>query len=362
MSINWFQLDTNLPTKPEVRRLVRLTGLPVDTIIGRLVMWWAQVDQHAGPVAEADRPAGRPDLDGSVPDYEITDCVAVCGGDAEFWAAVAETGWIHFEDGQTYLPGFDDRFSLSAKQRHNAARRQQRKRAREDGTIATSAKKPKKTARAEQKKPSAPSDAVKPQCQPAHAVATSVTESDCVTNVTAGVTSVTPQRDQRRGEERTPQERRRQEKTPPPPGDAVAVADDAVQWVTAAAAIRQCGVNLASDTMKKARHNGLTPVQVTQIVDYYRNAPAGRFAGPGALRNRLITADVAGLPVDQGWPGSTATPDAGTVRYGEVARVVEVHCSECNTVACLTPGRPVVCCNVCGNTVREEHEAETLTA
>ena len=136
----WLPIDSNLPTKPEVRRICRKTGEDTATVIGRLVMFWGQVDQHGDLLDEAERPTDRPDLDGIVPDYELDDLLDICGGDEDFWNVVCETGWLAIDERGLLITGFEKRFGTSAKQRAEAARRQQRKRMRDNGVIGTTPK------------------------------------------------------------------------------------------------------------------------------------------------------------------------------------------------------------------------------
>lgn len=137
---DWFELDSNLPSKPEVIAIRRTTRAEIPTIIGRLVMFWSLVDQHGDLLDESERPDDRPDLDGIVPGYHLVDLEDSIGGDAAFWAAVAETGWIAESSHGLLIPGFERRFSLNSKRRTDAAKRKQRERLREAGVIGTSPK------------------------------------------------------------------------------------------------------------------------------------------------------------------------------------------------------------------------------
>ncbi len=153
----WIQIDSNLPTKPEVRRIVRKTNEDTATVIGRLLIFWSQIDQHGDLLDEAERPDGRPDLDGIIPDYELDDLLDICGGDEAFWNVVAETGWLAFDNRGLLFPGFDKRFSVSSKRRMEAARRKQRQRARDTGVIGTTPRSPEpKTEKARPKKSKTP--------------------------------------------------------------------------------------------------------------------------------------------------------------------------------------------------------------
>lgn len=144
MPSEWLKIDSNLPTKPEVRRIVRKTGEEVATVCGRLLMLWSLVDQHGDFLDPDERPTGRDDLDGLIPGYEIDDVIDLAGGDADFWQIVCETGWLVVEPRGLLIPGFERVFSIQATKRAAAARRKSIQRARDAGVIGTDPK-PKKT-------------------------------------------------------------------------------------------------------------------------------------------------------------------------------------------------------------------------
>lgn len=131
--MNWFQIDNDIASKPEVRRIVRTSREEVATVVGRLALFWCLVDRYGDLVQEDERP--REDLDGLLPDYTVADLEEMCGGKRQFWELVIETGWL-FEDGKgLWITGFHLRFSENAKRRLAANKRKIRQRLREDGTI-----------------------------------------------------------------------------------------------------------------------------------------------------------------------------------------------------------------------------------
>lgn len=104
MAGEWIPYDVCLPQKPEVLELVDATGLPVDQVVGRLLMlWgWASLNSSDGTARMSIRLLGR-----------------ICGGDEDFWRQVEAVGWlvIDAENGTVAIPGWERRFSKSAKNR-----------------------------------------------------------------------------------------------------------------------------------------------------------------------------------------------------------------------------------------------------
>jgi hypothetical protein len=104
MAGEWIPYDVCLPQKPEVLELVDTTGLPVDQVVGRLLMlWgWASLNSSDGTARMSIRLLGR-----------------ICGGDESFWQEVEKVGWlvIDAENGTVAIPGWERRFSKSAKSR-----------------------------------------------------------------------------------------------------------------------------------------------------------------------------------------------------------------------------------------------------
>lgn len=112
MAGEWIPYDVCLPQKPEVLELVDATGLPVDQVVGRLLMlWgWAALNSSDGSARMSIRLLSK-----------------VCGGDEAFWLAVQDVGWlvIDAENGTVGIPGWDARFSKAAKSRALATVRHQ---------------------------------------------------------------------------------------------------------------------------------------------------------------------------------------------------------------------------------------------
>jgi hypothetical protein len=104
MAGEWVPYDVCLPQKPEVLELVDRTGLEPDQVVGRLVMlWgWAALNCSDGTARMSVRLLGR-----------------LCGGDEGFWREVEAVGWlaIDAENGTVAIPGWERRFSKSAKSR-----------------------------------------------------------------------------------------------------------------------------------------------------------------------------------------------------------------------------------------------------
>ncbi len=104
MAGEWIPYDVCLPQKPEVLELVDRTGLAPDQVVGRLLMlWgWAALNSSDGTARMSVRLLGR-----------------LCGGDEEFWREVEAVGWlvIDADNGTVAIPGWDRRFSKSAKTR-----------------------------------------------------------------------------------------------------------------------------------------------------------------------------------------------------------------------------------------------------
>jgi hypothetical protein len=108
MAGEWIPYDVCLPQKPEVVQLVDATGLEVATVCGRLQMFWgwASLNSSDGTARISVRLLAR-----------------ICGGDEAFWLEVAKVGWLEIdaEGGTVAIPGWERRFSKSAKSRALAA-------------------------------------------------------------------------------------------------------------------------------------------------------------------------------------------------------------------------------------------------
>jgi hypothetical protein len=110
MAGEWIQIDCNLASKPEVEELIDVTGEDRHLIVGRLVGFWAWAGLNA---------------DGGTARMTMPRLCRMFGGTPEFWKAVEAVGWLGFcEDGQSVeVPGWERRFSKSAKTRANNADR-----------------------------------------------------------------------------------------------------------------------------------------------------------------------------------------------------------------------------------------------
>lgn len=116
MAGEWIAYDLALPGKPEVQELIDETGEPVETVVFRLLqLWgWAAINCETGTARMTLPRLSR-----------------VCGGNVDFWRAVASVGWLDIDDaaGTVAIPDWDRRFSKAAKARIQEA---DRKKAYED--------------------------------------------------------------------------------------------------------------------------------------------------------------------------------------------------------------------------------------
>ncbi len=110
MAGEWIPYDVCLPMKPEVLEIQDATGAGTDAIVGRLVQFWGWAALNAEDGVCRMTP-GR--------------LVRMFGGDAGFWAAVQDVGWLEIdgEAGTVAIPGWERRFSQAAKTRALHARR-----------------------------------------------------------------------------------------------------------------------------------------------------------------------------------------------------------------------------------------------
>jgi hypothetical protein len=116
MAGDYLQIDCDLPEKPEVQAICDLTGEPLDLVVGRLVMFWRWVDRHA---------SSR-----TVTGSSAKTLARMAGGDEKFWEDVASLkSWLIIQPDGITIPGWNKRFSNSAKSRIKTAERQRRHRA-----------------------------------------------------------------------------------------------------------------------------------------------------------------------------------------------------------------------------------------
>ena len=104
MAGEWIPYDVCLATKPEVIELLEETGAPADAIIGRLLQFWGWAALHA---------------EGGTARMTLDRLGRMFGGDADFWLAVENVGWLAVDSagGTVSIPGWEDRFSKTAKAR-----------------------------------------------------------------------------------------------------------------------------------------------------------------------------------------------------------------------------------------------------
>lgn len=116
MAGEWIAYDITLPEKPEVQELLDTTGEPVEVVVFRLLRLWGWASMHC-----ADGTARM----------TVPRLVRTCGGDDAFWMAVQAVGWLEIDEAAetVAVPGWDRRFSCSAKARIQES---DRKRAYED--------------------------------------------------------------------------------------------------------------------------------------------------------------------------------------------------------------------------------------
>lgn len=104
MAGEWIPYDVCTPRKPEVLDLVDRTGLERATVVGRLQALWGYAALNSS--------------DGTIR-ISVRLLAMECGGDEEFWHLVQDVGWlvIDADNGTVCIPGWDARFSKSAKSR-----------------------------------------------------------------------------------------------------------------------------------------------------------------------------------------------------------------------------------------------------
>ena len=104
MAGEWFAYDCCLPTKPEVIELLEETGASADAVIGRLLQFWGWAALHA---------------EGGTARMTLDRLGRMFGGDADFWLAVEGVGWLAVDSagGTVSIPGWENRFSKTAKAR-----------------------------------------------------------------------------------------------------------------------------------------------------------------------------------------------------------------------------------------------------
>lgn len=118
MAGNWIAVDHELAETPQVLGLIERTGEKVETIIGRLVLLWSLADRQT--------------TDGVVAHAGLKSLGRQCGGNAKFWQAVVDVGWLVVDEHGASIPRFLERFGESARKRMLDAKRAKLKRLRAD--------------------------------------------------------------------------------------------------------------------------------------------------------------------------------------------------------------------------------------
>lgn len=109
MAGDWMQIDLDLPEKPEVLRLCAETGLTREVVVGHLVMFWRWVERNANA--------------GALPHATPEVVMSILGVPKTFVDTLAVVRWIKFSEAGATIPGWQKRFSKSAKTRLLTARR-----------------------------------------------------------------------------------------------------------------------------------------------------------------------------------------------------------------------------------------------
>ena len=113
MAGDWIKIETSICGKPEVCEISNALGIEVYETVGRLIHFWAWVDENT--------------RDGYLRGVRKSDVDRVSGltGFAE---AVERAGWLVFDSQGVRIPNFDYHNSESAKARAKASKRQKRRR------------------------------------------------------------------------------------------------------------------------------------------------------------------------------------------------------------------------------------------
>lgn len=112
------KMDIDLAESEEVVLLSDLTGESVDAVIGKLFRFWRWVERHGGALRGVTRLSQRVTLS------------RVTGVTEAFIEALENVGWLRNENGTFVIPGWDKRFSHTAREKTASAERQKRYRER----------------------------------------------------------------------------------------------------------------------------------------------------------------------------------------------------------------------------------------
>ncbi len=116
MAGDYICIDHELIEKPEVLAIHERTGVPIDAILGRLVMLWRLVDRQS--------------TDGTIPLIGPVGLAQRCSGDAAFWEAIHDVapGWLIINADGVTIPNFSERFGEGARRRMKEAMKKRRQR------------------------------------------------------------------------------------------------------------------------------------------------------------------------------------------------------------------------------------------
>ena len=105
MAGEWVSYDACIPTKPEILELVDITGLDDDRVIGRMVKLWGWASLNCDDKGSAT--------------ISLRILARAIGADEAFLEAVIQVGWlvVNREEKTIEIPGWEHRFSKTAKSR-----------------------------------------------------------------------------------------------------------------------------------------------------------------------------------------------------------------------------------------------------
>lgn len=110
MAVGWIQIDKDLEEKPEFLELLAVDSEPVETVGWRLIRFWGWVDDYV--------PKG-----GRIEKLTSTGLRLKFGGSAAWWECMKRVNWLGEDANGLFIPGHDQRFTNSAKQRLQHSKR-----------------------------------------------------------------------------------------------------------------------------------------------------------------------------------------------------------------------------------------------
>lgn len=120
MQGDWIPIRTDIHAVPEVLRLARLTGRPVDEVVGLLVRFWAWAQAHTE--------------DGSLAGVDLEDAASGSHVPSRFLVALCEVHWLVCDPEKgLQVPNFGRWMSRSAKVRFRE--REKKRRQRQSGDL-----------------------------------------------------------------------------------------------------------------------------------------------------------------------------------------------------------------------------------